>query len=188
MSRPEVAEYLRRFADRLDGRATDGGVRADTFAERRAGATERRDEFESGATGPDGRYDERDDDRRDGEQYDGDRDDGPGEHGEGRTDDGRAVDDRDHRVDLDHLGTDRGTEAAAGERAEDRPAAPSTRGKITFVAGNDSATVNPPETITFSVDVDSRSAIMSGRETERVTFTIAWDAADVPADDELRVL
>ncbi|KTG08160.1 hypothetical protein AUR64_00875 [Haloprofundus marisrubri] len=59
--------------------------------------------------------------------------------------------------------------------------------KVTFLVGNDSATINPPETVSFDVAVDSDSSLMEAGTRERVDFSIAWDADSVPEDDELRI-
>ncbi|MFD1514741.1 hypothetical protein [Halomarina rubra] len=59
-------------------------------------------------------------------------------------------------------------------------------GKVTFLVGNDSATVNPPEEVTLNVDVGEDSSMMSsGAET--VTFSLHWDKQAVPESDELRI-
>ncbi|WP_331234570.1 amphi-Trp domain-containing protein [Natronorarus salvus] len=58
--------------------------------------------------------------------------------------------------------------------------------KITVVAGNDSATINPPETLAFDVSVDTDSGLLEGDE-QSATFTLRWDRDHVEADDELSV-
>ncbi|MWG35054.1 amphi-Trp domain-containing protein [Halomarina oriensis] len=59
-------------------------------------------------------------------------------------------------------------------------------GKVTFLVGNDSATVNPPEEVTLDVSVGEDSSMMSsGAET--VTFSLRWDKEAVPESDELRI-
>lgn len=59
-------------------------------------------------------------------------------------------------------------------------------GKVTFLVGNDSATVNPPEEVTLNVEVGEDSSMMSsGAET--VTFSLHWDKDTVPESDELRI-
>jgi hypothetical protein len=69
------------------------------------------------------------------------------------------------------------TDAGSGGRSD---------GKVTFLVGNDSATVHPPEELTLGVEVGEDSAMMSsGAET--VTFSLHWDAEAVPEDDELRI-
>ncbi|WP_435156875.1 amphi-Trp domain-containing protein [Haladaptatus sp. DFWS20] len=59
--------------------------------------------------------------------------------------------------------------------------------KVTILVGNDSATVNPPETLSFSVAVDSDSSLMDSGAEESVTFTLRWASDDVQEDDELSV-
>ncbi|WP_255171623.1 amphi-Trp domain-containing protein [Natrononativus amylolyticus] len=58
--------------------------------------------------------------------------------------------------------------------------------KMTLVAGNQSATINPPTDVGFNVRVDDDSSLMDD-DTRRVTFELEWNRADVPADDELGV-
>ncbi|WP_227352800.1 amphi-Trp domain-containing protein [Haladaptatus salinisoli] len=63
----------------------------------------------------------------------------------------------------------------------------STGEKVTFMVGNDSATVNPPETVSFVVEVNSDSSLVSPDETQRVGFELRWDADEIPEDDELSI-
>lgn len=61
-------------------------------------------------------------------------------------------------------------------------------GKVTIVAGNESATINPPETLTFDVEVDTDSSVLQGRATERsATFSLRWNAERVEGDDEIGI-
>ncbi|MFC6724377.1 amphi-Trp domain-containing protein, partial [Halobium palmae] len=59
--------------------------------------------------------------------------------------------------------------------------------KVTFLVGNESATVRPPENVTFEVDVSTDSSLLESGARERVEFAIEWDADDVPSDDELSI-
>jgi hypothetical protein len=77
---------------------------------------------------------------------------------------------------------DRSPDAAG---SDDRTDAGADR-KITVVAGNDSATINPPETLAFDVSVDTDSGLLEGDE-QSATFTLRWDRDHVEADDELSV-
>ncbi|WP_224448109.1 hypothetical protein [Haloprofundus salilacus] len=80
-----------------------------------------------------------------------------------------------------------GTADAADATGSDRPHSATDYRKVTFLVGNDSATINPPETVSFDVAVDSDSSLMEAGTRERVDFSIAWNADDVPEDDELRI-
>lgn len=56
--------------------------------------------------------------------------------------------------------------------------------RVTLMVGNDSATINPPETVTFEVEIDSeRSLIGSGTERE-VEFELAWETEEVESDEQ----
>ncbi|SIR82800.1 hypothetical protein SAMN05421858_3998 [Haladaptatus litoreus] len=59
--------------------------------------------------------------------------------------------------------------------------------KVTILVGNDSATVNPPEMLSFSVAVDSDSSLMESGAEESVSFTLRWASDEVAEDDELSV-
>lgn len=61
-------------------------------------------------------------------------------------------------------------------------------GKVTIVAGNESATINPPGTLTFDVEVATDSSLLEGRSTERsATFRLRWNEDHVEENDELGV-
>lgn len=60
-------------------------------------------------------------------------------------------------------------------------------GKLTLVVGNDSATINPPETVGFTVEVNSDSSLMDSGKTQHASFDLTWDADAVEEDDELRI-
>lgn len=71
--------------------------------------------------------------------------------------------------------------SASTERTDDG-------GKVTIVAGNESATINPPETLTFDVEVATDSSLLEGGGTERsATFSLRWNEDHVEEDDELDV-
>lgn len=82
-------------------------------------------------------------------------------------------------------------ESSEDVRRGDGPPAPDRAnegGKVTIVAGNESATINPPETLTFDVEVDTDSSVLQGRATERsATFSLRWNADYVQEDDEISV-
>ncbi|WP_423747411.1 amphi-Trp domain-containing protein (plasmid) [Haladaptatus sp. SPP-AMP-3] len=59
--------------------------------------------------------------------------------------------------------------------------------KVTLLVGNESATMNPPETVSFSVAVDSDSSLMESGSEESVSFVLRWASDEVESDDELSV-
>lgn len=59
--------------------------------------------------------------------------------------------------------------------------------RITVIAGNDSATVNPPETVQFSVEVDTDPSLLEVGASQGVTFSLRWDAQDVESSEGLDV-
>ena len=60
-------------------------------------------------------------------------------------------------------------------------------GKITLMVGNDSATINPPGTLGFEVDVETDDSFVGSDAERSVEFTLTWDAEAVEQDDELDV-
>jgi len=91
--------------------------------------------------------------------------------------------------------TDTATQGATEERNRDAETGrtPDQAGgtahgyeKVTFLVGNDSATINPPEEIALDVEVGEDSSMMStGAET--VTFSLRWEKEAVPESNELRI-
>jgi hypothetical protein len=133
MSRTDVATYLHRFADKLDGNADDAARTTEDDAARTTGDDAAR------TTG----------------------DDVESSSGSETT-----------------AATDEVDETTRRDQAE---SAGSTE-RVTFTLGNDSATVNPPETIQFEVAVDSTAGMLESGSHETVAFTLQWDAE--PTDDE----
>ena len=72
-------------------------------------------------------------------------------------------------------------------RTGDRDPAQSVGDKVTVIAGNESATINPPRTCAFDVVIDTDSDLLDTGAERSTTFTIRWDADHVEADDELSV-
>lgn len=69
--------------------------------------------------------------------------------------------------------------------AEERTTA--SDGKVTLVVGNDSATINPPETVVFGIEVESdRSLVGTGVE-ESVGFEVTWRAEQTEEHDEIEI-
>jgi hypothetical protein len=86
-------------------------------------------------------------------------------------------------------GTETGgtNQRADGTETGDRDRAESVGDKVTVITGNESATINPPQTCAFDVAVDTDSDLLDTGAERSTTFTIRWDADHVEADDELRV-
>jgi hypothetical protein len=68
---------------------------------------------------------------------------------------------------------------------EDRGVGPD--GKVTLVVGNESATINPPESVDFTVKVDDDDSLVGGESERRLDFSLQWDAPAVEADDSLEI-
>lgn len=98
------------------------------------------------------------------------------EHDESRAGDETAAsgDTESHREWTEHE-----PETAAEER--------SSAGKMTFMVGNESTTINPPDTVTFEMRVDSESSLIGSETGRTASFALHWDDADVPEDDEMSI-
>lgn len=60
-------------------------------------------------------------------------------------------------------------------------------GRVTVVAGNESATVNPPETVQFSIEIDTDPSLLEVGASQAVTFSLRWDAKEVESSDGLDI-
>ena len=58
---------------------------------------------------------------------------------------------------------------------------------MTVIVDNKSATVTPPETMSFRVKVDTDSSLLETGLDRGVTFSLKWNADQVKAPDELEV-
>ena len=146
MTRTDVATYLREFADKLDGRATEHpesnrqegtGRRSTDAARDDAGADPVTRESDTDATGT------------------------REKRTEGSDDGGRDE-----------------TEGRTASKPDER---------ITFMVGNESATINPPETVRFQMAVESDSTILESGTREIVEFSLHWDSENVADDGTLDI-
>lgn len=64
---------------------------------------------------------------------------------------------------------------------------PGPDGKVTMTVGNDSATINPPETVEFEVEVGEDDPLVSGETERHLEFGLTWDAESVVEDDSLEI-
>jgi hypothetical protein len=62
-----------------------------------------------------------------------------------------------------------------------------TYDKVTVFVGNDSATINPPETMTFEVVVDDDSAMLTSSNRRSVDFHLEWDTDAVDDEGDLHI-
>ncbi|WP_272942289.1 amphi-Trp domain-containing protein [Halogranum rubrum] len=59
--------------------------------------------------------------------------------------------------------------------------------RVTFFVGNDSTTINPPETVTFEAAVDSDSAMLTSTSRRSVDFHLEWDTDVVDDEGDLHI-
>ncbi|WP_049902749.1 amphi-Trp domain-containing protein [Halococcus agarilyticus] len=161
MSRSDVATYLREFADKLDANEGHAGTESTDRSETSsADATRDSDETDAESRETDDATREiREDETGSGERTDGER------TNEDRTSEGSHEIDR-HEMD--------GQTSGHGER-------------VTFMVGNESATINPPRTVEFRMAVDSDSAMLDSGARETVEFALHWDTDNVTDDDTLDI-
>ncbi|WP_254273133.1 amphi-Trp domain-containing protein [Haloarcula marina] len=85
-------------------------------------------------------------------------------------------------------------DTAEGEAAP-TPGQPNRRdarpndGRVTFMVGSDSTTINPPDHLTFEVEVDSDTSFVGGERRQAVDFELTWDVEEDEDDgeDELEI-
>lgn len=165
LPRSEIAAYLREFADELDTARTDFDVgREGSEHEHRT------DDATGSAESPDDAVGATD---RGGGQVVTTEEEEPSEieANEMKTSDTETTE-RTAET------TDRTVEDSPGIATDDR---------VTLVVGNESATVNPPGTPTFVIEVDSDSSLVGSGEQQRVTFQLEWEVEDVDEDSRIEI-
>ena len=60
-------------------------------------------------------------------------------------------------------------------------------GRVTLLVGDDSATINPPETVVFEIEVDSDSSLVGTDVEESVAFELTWRVEDTEEHDEIEI-
>ena len=59
--------------------------------------------------------------------------------------------------------------------------------RVTFTVGNESATINPPETVRFEMAVDSTGGMLESGASETVSFALNWDSEETDDDGTLDI-
>jgi amphi-Trp domain-containing protein len=76
--------------------------------------------------------------------------------------------------------------ATAGELPVEEPG--HEDGTVTLLVGNRSATINPPEELDFTIEVESDSSLVGTETEEHVRFELSWLAQEVEgAEEELEI-
>jgi amphi-Trp domain-containing protein len=60
-------------------------------------------------------------------------------------------------------------------------------GKVTLLVGNRSATINPPEELDFTIEVESDSSLVGTDTEEHVRFELSWVAQEVEGEERLEI-
>jgi hypothetical protein len=191
MDRSDVAEYLRSFADELDargGRDTDGTRRDD-----RSTDSHRGDDAVSG----DNTNTDRDSETTDGSDGSGTTDSTDATDGSDNTDtstneangettgDDYATDvEQRNRENLNRDESDRSDGSSGSGRSTELGG---SGGRVTFMIGNESTTINPPEEVTFEVIVDSESALIGTGTGRTARFALHWNESDIIGDEGLSI-
>ncbi|PSP72557.1 hypothetical protein BRC86_12125 [Halobacteriales archaeon QS_3_64_16] len=171
MSRSAVAEYLRTFADELDAHtgSTDG---TETN-----GRTGNGDQQRNGGSREDTDV-RRDKDVDTIEDSESDSREASSADSETNTSEGGYATETERRS--------RGAESSYSSRG-DSNRADLSGGRVTFMVGNESTTINPPDDLTFEVSVDSESALIGTGTGRTARFALHWDEADVEDENDLSI-
>lgn len=166
MSRSDVAEYMRTFANELDasgGAGTDGaGSSARTSDANQRDADARQDDDTGTGTG-----------NSDGTGHSDSTSDSNTAEASGNDADENTTDD--YATDAER----RNRDGSSGSDA--------SSGRVTFMIGNESTTINPPEYVTFEVSVDSDSSLIGSGSGRTARFALHWDESDVDDDEDLSI-
>lgn len=62
--------------------------------------------------------------------------------------------------------------------------------RVTFLVGDDSATIDPPETMTFEVEVETDHSLVGSEVEHEVEFELSWttEASDESDEAELDIV
>lgn len=91
---------------------------------------------------------------------------------------------------MDPSSADATTDTASGDReTQESLDDPTTAadGRVTFLVGNDSATINPPKEVGFAVEVGNDDSLVTNETEQHVTFDLTWHAEDVDDRDTLDI-
>lgn len=58
---------------------------------------------------------------------------------------------------------------------------------VTIIVDGESATINPPDSMQFRVQVETESSLLDRGTDRGVTFALGWNEADVDATEDLNV-
>lgn len=62
--------------------------------------------------------------------------------------------------------------------------------RVTFLVGEDSATIDPPERITFEVEVETAEALMGNTVEHEIEFELSWqtESTDEANEEQLDIV
>lgn len=60
--------------------------------------------------------------------------------------------------------------------------------KLTFIVGDESATINPPELLHFKMETRADSTWLGGEDGRSFVLELGWEADEVVSDDELTIV
>lgn len=60
--------------------------------------------------------------------------------------------------------------------------------KLTFILGDESATINPPENVHFRMETKANSSWLGGDEGQSFIVELGWEADEVESDEELAIV
>lgn len=60
--------------------------------------------------------------------------------------------------------------------------------KVTLIVGDESVTVNPPETLHVKIETESDSSWLGGDDGQSMDIELGWAAEEVEQDEELTIV
>lgn len=60
--------------------------------------------------------------------------------------------------------------------------------KVTLISGEQSVTINPPETVHFKIGTDTDSSWLGSENGQSVELEIGWEASNVEGNDDLIIV
>lgn len=60
--------------------------------------------------------------------------------------------------------------------------------KVTLISGEQSVTINPPQTVHFRINADSDSSWLGSEDGRSVNIEMGWEGTDIDTNDDLTIV
>lgn len=60
--------------------------------------------------------------------------------------------------------------------------------KVTFIAGEESATINPPDSVYFRMETSADSSWIGGDDGQSFVLELGWETEEAEGDEELTIV